>query len=660
MMKDANHSTSTSMSGNNSRESIAVIGGGPGAMFFCHALESQRKELLEKGQDVSGFPVVRCFERAPGPGGVWRNDRQHESTDDEHVDDMTAAYGLFEEKKEDECPPDVSQMNKTQEAMSSNQGDSTPNMYSALWTNGPKESFEFSDYTFVDHFGEVEMPVYLPRKHVLDYILARCTANCPNFFEKYFSFRTSVVNVSYEECKEDEIISEHSIDHKFRVHTRNETTGVEEIHIFDKCIWAAGVNGIPNIPRKLFDRFKKGGFKGRVVHSSDTTNFKEDVENKRVLIIGGGLSAEDLALMAIKEGASRVLCTFRGSDDKEMCMTTRWPYDKVEIFGETTIVHVENSSVTIEACYKDHLEWEYRLYDDERAKRTVLNDIDTVIFCTGYEENVKMLDELLQEPLDYDPDEDDESDGFDMPKGWRMNRDEVMETFLGRKHVKPSKVVYPVEDFEDVYRDLYRGCILVKNPNMMYIVRDFSDVPLMETDVTAWFLARYVTGQKALPSSEEMNSERNRITLECMENILLRNKMDERFNWKFSSALDGNGFNDEQEKLWEAAKWEAELHQFVLLGRMMNEGRYPFSYLTEDGSSLSDIGKKLIDIHKFNPREGMHEIKYNDIEADKNNYPPGWMTFRDVPHGFESAFTGMKPCMLPKPWFELDENDKLW
>jgi cation diffusion facilitator CzcD-associated flavoprotein CzcO len=40
----------------------------------------------------------------------------------------------------------------------------------------------------------------------------------------------------------------------------------------------------------------------RIVHSSDTANFKSDVENKNILIIGGGLSAEDLALMAIKEG----------------------------------------------------------------------------------------------------------------------------------------------------------------------------------------------------------------------------------------------------------------------------------------------------------------------------------------------------------------------
>eukprot|EP00536_Pseudo-nitzschia_multiseries_P018002 jgi/Psemu1/227386/e_gw1.2038.8.1 len=258
------------------RPTIAIIGGGPAAMFFCHALEIQKKELVSNGEDVSGFPTVQCYERSPGPGGVWRCDRKHEGED--HPAD----------KK-------------------------TPNMYSALWTNGAKESFEFPDYTFRDHFGDVRMPTYLPRKLILDYIMGRCTRNCPNFFEKYFSFQTSVVNVKYQEGNE----SDANNNSTFRVQTRDETTGVEEIKFFDKCIWAGGLNGIPYIPKKLMKLFKEGGFTGPLVHSSDTTNFKKDVENKRLLIVGGGFSAEDLALMAIKEGVSHVYCTYR-SENKEI------------------------------------------------------------------------------------------------------------------------------------------------------------------------------------------------------------------------------------------------------------------------------------------------------------------------------------------------------
>jgi hypothetical protein len=36
-------------------------------------------------------------------------------------------------------------------------------MYRNLWSIGAKESMEFKDYTFQDHFGK-ELPSYLPRE----------------------------------------------------------------------------------------------------------------------------------------------------------------------------------------------------------------------------------------------------------------------------------------------------------------------------------------------------------------------------------------------------------------------------------------------------------------------------------------------------------------
>ena len=65
-------------------------------MFFLHALAIRRAKLEEEGnaEGLAALPVVTCFERSLGPGGVWRSDRF---------------------------------------------GDS--NMYEALWTNGPKEVY---------------------------------------------------------------------------------------------------------------------------------------------------------------------------------------------------------------------------------------------------------------------------------------------------------------------------------------------------------------------------------------------------------------------------------------------------------------------------------------------------------------------------------------
>ena len=72
-------------------------------MFFLHAVALRRAKLSEQG-DVEGLaalPIVTCFEKSSGPGGVWRSDR-----------------------------------------FDKDQGDTpSTNMYEALWTNAPKETY---------------------------------------------------------------------------------------------------------------------------------------------------------------------------------------------------------------------------------------------------------------------------------------------------------------------------------------------------------------------------------------------------------------------------------------------------------------------------------------------------------------------------------------
>ena len=82
--------------------SVAVIGCGPSGMFFLHALAVRRAKLEREGDAdaLAALPVVTCFERSSGPGGVWRSDR------------FKGAKGAAV----------------------------ATNMYEALWTNGPKEA----------------------------------------------------------------------------------------------------------------------------------------------------------------------------------------------------------------------------------------------------------------------------------------------------------------------------------------------------------------------------------------------------------------------------------------------------------------------------------------------------------------------------------------
>ena len=110
---------------------------------------------------------------------------------------------------------------------------SDTNMYEALWCNGAKEVMEFYDYTFEDHFGKgVNLPIYLPRHAVLDYLLTRVTRQCPNFFETYATFETRVDKVTFD-----------STTKKFTVTTTHVPSKQCRTEVCDKVIWSAGQNG---------------------------------------------------------------------------------------------------------------------------------------------------------------------------------------------------------------------------------------------------------------------------------------------------------------------------------------------------------------------------------------------------------------------------------
>ena len=113
---------------------------------------------------MSGFPIIKCYERSPGPGEVWRSDRTHEDTSshaaaavtmdmDMDVDNEDGyPFETFEGKKEEEPSqfpteyPEKKKMKVGQEEeerpkyncySSSKQGEKS-NIHSGLWTNGTK------------------------------------------------------------------------------------------------------------------------------------------------------------------------------------------------------------------------------------------------------------------------------------------------------------------------------------------------------------------------------------------------------------------------------------------------------------------------------------------------------------------------------------------
>jgi cation diffusion facilitator CzcD-associated flavoprotein CzcO len=67
---------------------VCIIGGGPAAMFFCHAWNQQTKSVSPQ-QQLQELDIT-CFEMKLTPGGIWRAP----SNTDDHVYDELWTNGV--------------------------------------------------------------------------------------------------------------------------------------------------------------------------------------------------------------------------------------------------------------------------------------------------------------------------------------------------------------------------------------------------------------------------------------------------------------------------------------------------------------------------------------------------------------------------------------
>jgi len=97
-------------------------------------------------------------------------------------------------------------------------------------------------------------------------------------------------------------------DHGWEVTTNTSGVGAVTTESFDFVVVATGMYGgaCPHMPAHL----GKETFKGEVLHSFDFTR-REQAAGKRVVVVGGGKSAVDCAVAAVKGGASEVTLLFR-------------------------------------------------------------------------------------------------------------------------------------------------------------------------------------------------------------------------------------------------------------------------------------------------------------------------------------------------------------
>ena len=489
--------------------------------------------------------------------------------------------------------------------------------YDDMWCNTPKELMEFHDYTFDEHFKQ-PTPSFLPRKDILNYLVARNSVNGALDGVKY---NHTVLSVTYSD------------NGKFIVKVRDDAKGNEITTQYDKCIWSGGLHGTKFVPRDILEVLKE--YSGKVMHSAEATeNFENDVKRKKVMIIGDSSSAEDLVLRAVKLGAKHVYVCAR-SGEGIASETKSWPKDRVTVIFGLPYKVQKGKDFKCQAVYWSEKRDRYRRDDEEEVIK--LKDIDTTVLCTGYDANLECLDESLQF--------DDEGE-WEISKGWAMENN-ALNISVGT--VKPSK---NLDLGQTCYPDVYRG-LLISNPNIMFITENQDSVsPFLDLDVNASLVLGYLTKDVEIPKEKEM-MKGNQKQLEAeMQVPWFRMIMDRSYGEEIDELPHGHwNENPEDERAIILNKMPSDF-MVRRLARDMKVCKYPMDL--GDWKSLSKLGEKVVDL-SVRSGKARTNIKKDSPES-------AWKTFRDVEEGEFTSVFSKKPCSsLPGHWLNLDadENETL-
>ncbi|GGW28397.1 flavin-containing monooxygenase [Arenibacter certesii] len=282
---------------------IGIIGAGPSGLAQLRAFDS----LETKGQEI---PEIVCFEKQSDWGGLWNYT-------------WRTGVGKYGEPIHG-------------------------SMYKYLWSNGPKECLEFSDYSFDEHFGE-PISSYPPRPVLFDYIQGRVKKSG---LRKHIRFNTAARWVSFnEETQKFSVVVDDLV---------NDRTYTE---IFDYLVVASGHYSTPNMP------YYKGleDFPGIVMHAHDFRG-ADPYEGKNILLVGSSYSAEDIGVQCHKHGANSVTLTYRTTP-----IGVNWP----EGIKEVPLLK--------------NFEGDVAHFSDGSKER-----FDAVIMCTGYQHKFPFLPDEMR------------------------------------------------------------------------------------------------------------------------------------------------------------------------------------------------------------------------------------------------------------------------
>jgi hypothetical protein len=355
-------------------------------------------------------------------------------------------------------------------------------------------------------------------------------------------------------------------------------------------------------------------------------------------LIGGSYSAEDLALTAIKVGAAKIYISTRQEDSFVTC-TNAWPGNKVDLLVGMQPVRVETRSTGNSILFAKVKMHHGEVFEVEHAIETCIDDVDTIIFCTGFNSSLEMLSKELQKPFLIE--QNQLSYTLHVPKDWTMD-----ETMLPchLRNVDPGTCLWYGSNV--IFPDLYKGT-LIANPNMMYVLSEQSEFPILSSDTIAWFLASLCIGEFVLPPQREQRRLNMEQALYEMSKLpMYRFYMDSNFYNHVMSIRDDNP-DEAHEKLWDRYENDVECYALSTYAQMMRDSKYPLDLGTYD--QLNNTGKDLIRMDRLSSE--------HRLNVEKGT----WRTFRDYNNAWEfrSIITGTVAVPLKKKWMDIDDANDL-
>ncbi|XP_044532471.1 dimethylaniline monooxygenase [N-oxide-forming] 2-like [Gracilinanus agilis] len=288
-------------------------------------------------------------------------------------------------------------------------------IYESVITNTCKEMSCFSDFPMPDDF-----PNFLPNSKLLEYF--RIFAQKFDLL-KYIQFQTTVLNVNKH--------NDFSSTGKWDVIT--EKNGKEESTTFDAVMVCSGHHIVSHMPLTSFPGIER--FKGQYFHSRQYKN-PNGFEKKRILVIGSGNSASDIAVELCKKAEQVFMSSRHGSWVMSRISDNGYPWDMVFHTRFNTMLRntlppkivkwmmetqmnrwfnhenyglvPENKYLMKEPVLNDDLPSRI-LYGAIKVKSNVkeltetsaifedgsVEDIDMIVFATGYQISFPFLDESI-------------------------------------------------------------------------------------------------------------------------------------------------------------------------------------------------------------------------------------------------------------------------